>query len=234
MKPRIVLRGRALRLAEFSPFRPELERLEARTVPGSLFDSIALDPFPWSSTQFSNPETSPSTVLARRSPTSSDESKAPNAETADPLQSPLTKNELKLSIDRRAPFVNERGVPTNPPVQPGTSGVDSPTSVNGTDKLEPPTGLTGGVIQSDGSYVDIKLKWEYNDIGAKLFHIDRSTAPTNHALIAKVDYHEDIDVTHYQYIDRRVPQGPTYYYWVKAVNGLNQSPWSEMFTVPTA
>jgi hypothetical protein len=107
---------------------------------------------------------------------------------------------------------------------PGAGGI------GGVDTLDAPTNVVGRIVGSSNGYVSILLSWTYQDVGAKLFQVDRSTNPDSHVSVAKVDY---TGADRYEYLDRGLPQGPTYHYWVKAMNGFNHSPWSEMFVVPT-
>jgi hypothetical protein len=154
---------------------------------------------------------------------------APSADKeAIPAETPLLSLDLAdpFSGHQRAhaPFFHQQGAQETP---------ITPTVGTG-NTLEPPGELSGGIVGSDGAYVDILLTWTYDDIGAKLFQIDRSVTAESHVPVGKVDYLEDVDVTHYQFLDKRLPKGPTYHYWVKAVGEYQQSPWSEMFVIATA
>lgn len=199
--------------------RPVMEYLESRTAPGALFGGFLGDPL--ASADPVARTAAPIPVVAM-----STQSELPNGAHTNESRVQTCPVELNLANqDSRIPPGSQFGDPLSAP----PLNVFKP---DGNDQLDPPENLSGRIVGTNGGYVDILLSWTYLDIGAKHFQIDRSTSLDNHVAVGKVDY--ITDVSNYKFLDRHLPAGPTYHYWVKAVNGFNHSPWSQVFTIPTA
>jgi hypothetical protein len=109
-------------------------------------------------------------------------------------------------------------------------GSGSGTVGHGIDLLDAPANLAGAVVPEGSGYIDIRLTWIYQDLGAQWFDVARAIDAGRPTTVGKVDYR--FGVTHYGFLDPHLPKGPTYHYWVKAVSGSTQSPAAEV-DVPT-